>query len=104
MRVNRESIYNTRPGPFQPVDGVYGSTMRGKNVYVHVLSWPGESLKLPPLPGKVVSASTLAGAPVRFSQSGSGIVVSMEASRRDAVDTVIKLETDAEPGMVAGAD
>jgi alpha-L-fucosidase len=104
MRVNGESIYNTRPGPFQPVDGVYGSTMRGKNVYVHVLSWPGESLKLPPLPGKVVSASTLAGAPVRFSQSGSGIIVSMEAARRDAVDTVIKLETDAEPGMAAGAE
>jgi alpha-L-fucosidase len=95
MRVNGESIYNTRPGPYQPVDGVYGSTMRDKNVYVHVLSWPGDSLKLPPLPQKIVSATNLAGGPVRFSQSAEGIVISVAAANRGAVDTVIKLETDA---------
>ena len=97
MRVNGEGIYATRPGPFQPVDGVYGATTRGKNIYVHVLSWPADSLRLPALPGKIVSASTLAGAPVRFSQSGDGIVVSVDAAARDPVDTVIKLETTSDP-------
>jgi alpha-L-fucosidase len=94
MRANGEGIFNTRPGPFQPVDGVYGSTTRGKNVYVHVLSWPGPALKLPALQAKVAAASTVAGAPVRFSQSADGIVVEVDPAHRDAVDTVIRLQTE----------
>ncbi len=93
MRVNGEAIYNTRPGPFQPVDGVYGATTRGRNVYVHVLSWPANELLLPPLPAKIIRASTLAGAPVRFTQSSQGISIALAEADRDAVDTVIRLET-----------
>jgi len=93
MRVNGEGIYHTRPGPFQPVDGVYGSTTRGNSIYVHVLSWPADELKLPALPAKIVSARTLAGAPVRFSQSSQGLSIRVDAAGRDAVDTVVRLET-----------
>lgn len=95
MRVNGESIYNTRPGPFRPVDGLYGSTVRGKNVYLHVRSWRGDTLKLPPLAQKIVSASTLAGVPVRFSQSAEGIVLGENASMHEGVDMVVRLQTSA---------
>lgn len=94
MRVNGESIYNTRPGPYQPVDGVYGSTVRGKNVYIHAQSWRGDRLQLPPLAQKIVSATTLAGTPVRFAQSAGSIVLSEDAGNHGPVDTVIRLETD----------
>ncbi|MEO5932370.1 MAG: alpha-L-fucosidase [Duganella sp.] len=94
MRVNGESIYNTRPGPYQPVDGLYGSTVRDKNVYIHVRSWRGDRLQLPALAQKIQSATTLAGVPVRFAQSAEGIVLAEEAGSHAPADTVIRLETD----------
>jgi len=95
MRANGESIQNTRPGPYQPVDGVYGSTVRGNNVYLHVQSWRGDHLKLPPLTQKIVSATTLAGVPVRFTQSAGGIILGGDAASHAARDMVIKLAADA---------
>lgn len=95
MRVNGESIYHTRPGPYQPVDGVYGSTVRGKYVYIHVQSWRGDRLQLPPLAQRITSARTLAGVPVRFGQSAEGIVLSEDGNQHAPVATVIRLETDA---------
>ncbi|MCC5844543.1 MAG: alpha-L-fucosidase [Verrucomicrobia bacterium] len=37
LELHGESIYGTRPGPFAPVDGLYGSTCRPGTVYVHVV-------------------------------------------------------------------
>lgn len=37
LRRYGESVYSTMAGPYEPVDGVYGSTFRGKTVYLHVL-------------------------------------------------------------------
>jgi len=95
MRANGESIQNTRPGPFQPVDGVYGSTVRGKNVYIHVQSWRGDRLKLPPLAQKIVSATTLSGTPVRFGQSADGIILGNDAASHGPVDMIVRLAADA---------
>ncbi|MBH9751081.1 glycoside hydrolase family 29, partial [Clostridioides difficile] len=44
-----EAIYATRPGPWQPVDGVYGAVEREGRIYLHIYSWPNEALDLPPL-------------------------------------------------------
>ncbi|NUR31422.1 MAG: alpha-fucosidase [Catenulispora sp.] len=41
MKANAEAIYNTRGGPWDPVDGQYGYTFSGKTLYVHLL--PGYS-------------------------------------------------------------
>ncbi len=95
MRMNGESIKNTRPGPFQPVDGVYGSTVNGKNVYIHLQSWRGDKLKLPPLAQRIVSASTMQGTPVRFIQSADGIVLGDGAASQATPDMVIRLVADA---------
>ena len=37
LRKYGESIYGTGAGPFQPADGVYGSTFRENTVYLHIL-------------------------------------------------------------------
>jgi alpha-L-fucosidase len=93
LETNGEAIYGTRPGPFQPGDwGV--STHRDKTVYVHVLKWPGEKLKLPALPAKVVRASVVAGGEAKFSQTEDGLELSVPSVNRNDLDTIIALELD----------
>jgi len=93
LETNGKAIYGTRPGPFQPGDwGV--STHRGKTVYVHVLKWPGEKLKLPALPAKVMRASVLTGGEVSVSQTDHGLELSVPPANRSDLDTVIALELD----------
>jgi len=92
-----ESLFNTRPGPFQPVDGVYGSTRRDRTIYLHVLKWPESVLHLPPLREKIVRARALTGEHVGFAQSAAGIEVRVDRRHADAVDTIIRLDLDRAP-------
>jgi alpha-L-fucosidase len=87
------SIYATRGGPFKP--GKYGvSTRKGKTVYVHVMSWPGDTLTLPAIPAKIVRSSALTGGKVTVKQTDAGLEVSLPAADRQEIDTVIALELD----------
>ncbi len=89
-----DSIYGTRGGPFLP--GSWGaSTRRGNTVYVHVLNWPGDKLALPAIPARVVRASVLGGGAAKVEQSARGIEISVPASARDDMDTVVALQLDA---------
>ncbi|MFE2411714.1 alpha-L-fucosidase [Kitasatospora sp. NPDC059408] len=38
MNANREAVYNTRGGPWNPVDGQYGFTFADRTVYAHLLA------------------------------------------------------------------
>jgi alpha-L-fucosidase len=90
LKSNGESIYATRGGPLEP--GLWGaSTRRGNNVYVHILSWPGETLRLPPLDHPVKSARRLNGGEVRWRQGTNGLEISVPDSQRDPLDTIIEL-------------
>jgi alpha-L-fucosidase len=89
-----ESIYATRGGPFLPGD--WGaSTHRGKTIYVHVLKWPDEKLVLPKIPAKIIRATALTGGDVSFTQNENGIEISVPASARDDMDTIVALELDS---------
>jgi alpha-L-fucosidase len=89
-----ESIYATRGGPFLP--GEYGaSTHSGKTIYVHVLNWPQDKLVLPAIPAKIVDASVLAGGKAGFTQTASGIEISVRPQDRSDMDTVIALQLDS---------
>ena len=90
LRENGEAVYGTRPGPFQPVDRVYGSTRSGSIVYLHVLN-PAALPVLPPLEGRVLACQTLRGEPLVFAQDEGGIRVQLEQRFWQPVDTVIKL-------------
>ena len=66
-----ESIYGTRGGPFKPGD--YGvSTRKGNTIYLHVLEWPDEALKLPAISAKVVRSRVLGGGKAEVSPDGGG--------------------------------
>ena len=94
LRLNGESIYGTRGGPFLP--GTYGvSTNRGQKIYVHVLDWKGtDKLLLPAIPAKVVHAALLAGGEATVSQTEQGIEITVPAGSRNDTDTIVVLELD----------
>jgi len=94
LAANGESIYGTRGGPFLP--GAYGaSTYRDAKVYVHVLDWKGAgSLRLPPIPAKVLGASLLGGGAAGFTQLDQGIEISVQPANQSGTDTVVVLQLD----------
>jgi alpha-L-fucosidase len=92
MRANGEAVYATRPGPFQPVDQVYGATCRGSSIFLHVLdpqALAGETL--PALPQKILACETLQGQPVPFTQDETSLRLTIPAHLQHPVDTVIRL-------------
>ncbi len=93
LRLHGESIRDTRGGPFR--NGTWGgATYRGDTVYVHVLRWPGETLRLPALEEKILSARALTGGVVRLAQDQNGVSLSMSPEDRDPIDTIIALKLD----------
>src|SRR5262249_50340436 len=78
------AVYGTRPGPVQPLDGVYGATCIGNRVYIFVLSWPNDELSLPLEGFTIAQMKNLSGNDVSFKQDGSGIRISVPAPSRGA--------------------
>ena len=74
-----ESIYGTRGGPYKPAKHVV-STRRDNTVYLHILGWPEEILKLSALPAKIATASLLGGGSVDFKQTADGVEISVPKS------------------------
>jgi len=108
-----ESIYGTRGGPFVAPDmgkrkfnqdleqfamsggGWWGgSTHKGKVIYLHILRWPADTIKLPSIRPHIVKHSVLTGGEVTMKQTADGIEVSVPQNARDKIDTIIKLELD----------
>ena len=93
MKKYGETIYGTRGGPYTPTRQMV-STRKGKTIYVHVLSWTGESLKLAPIPAKVVKGLAMTGGEVKIAQTDSGIEISLPKANQQPIDTIIALELD----------
>lgn len=106
-----ESIYGTRGGPFiAPGRGAVrahggqfalpggnwwgGSTRKDNAIYLHILRWPADVLRLPPIAKKIVGQAVLTGGQAEVQQTAEGITVSVPAAHRDALDTIVKLELD----------
>lgn len=89
-----ESIYTTRGGPFKPA--AWGaSTRKDKQIFVHIFEWPEEnSLILPSIPAKVLSAKVLTGGTVEFRQDDNGIRLNVPSANHDEIDTLVVLELD----------
>ena len=89
-----ESNYGTRGGPYLPQGQWMVSTRKGSTVYLHILSWPKDTLTLPALPAQVVKTTVLTGGTANLKQSPSALEISMPASDRQPIDTIIALELD----------
>ena len=92
---NGESIYKTRPGPFEPVDDFYGATYRGNKIYIHLLKIPlGEAvIKLPSTQQLIKACSVLHGKKVKFHQDIRGITLDLAGVRPDTLVTTLVLKT-----------
>jgi alpha-L-fucosidase len=92
-KVNGETIYGTRGGPLSAREwGV--TTQKGNKIYVHVLNWQDETLTLPKLGKKIISAKFFMDkSPVRFAENDFGLSLQIPKSKMDDVDTIIELET-----------
>jgi alpha-L-fucosidase len=93
MDKNGDSVYGTRGGPIAPRSwGV--TTAKSNNVYLHIHDWSDELLAIPPLPKPVTRARLLAtGRPVTVREAEGGLLVRVPIDQRDAIDTVVVLET-----------
>ena len=92
MDVNSESIYGTRGGPWKPTEQI-ASTRKGNAVYVHVLNVAAETVELPTLPRKVLSASILGGGEVKTETEGGNLSLK-PLEKPSLLPLVIKLELD----------
>ena len=88
---NSESIYGTRGGPWKPTKSV-ASTRSGNFIYVHILRNMNDTIELPDISGKIKSAALLGGGRVKFHRENGKLTLVVPLSRRDALDTVVKLK------------
>jgi alpha-L-fucosidase len=99
MKVNGESIYGTRGGPWKP--GRYlSSTRKGHVVYLHIFQAKGGQIELPSLPRKIKAASCLGGGKIMAETSVGKTVINLPASQ-GSFPTVIKLQLDGSPMDIA---
>ena len=85
------TLYGTRAGPVPP--RAWGATTRrGDTVFVHVLDWPDRVLSLPPLDETITRAALFRdGSSVPFTQSATGVTLTIPDAQREEVDRVIVL-------------
>ncbi len=89
-------IYSTRGGPYKP-SFWGGSTRVGSTVYLHITQkWPGGVLSLPALSAKVLSAKSVNGVEVGFSQDEQGLTIRLDPQFHHELDTVIALTIDGD--------
>ena len=93
LRKYGESIYGTRGGPYLP--GNFGvSTYRDRTIFLHLLRAKDGTIRLPPLPAKVLGCSTLTGGIAACSQTVAGVDVALSGTP-DTVDTIVALALDS---------
>jgi alpha-L-fucosidase len=101
LAVNGESIYETRHSPFN-VNGItWRCTAKPGKLYLHLLSWPGESFELDGLVSRVKAARFLdGGKAVPFSQAGHRLSLKLPPVAPDRYNTVVVLEIADEQAEV----
>jgi alpha-L-fucosidase len=90
------AVYGTRPGPLQPVDGVWGMTQQGDRAFLFVQSWPGAELILPPMPRPVDRVRNLSGEGVGWRSGPQGLAVSVDPPDRGQPVTVLEIVMTAQ--------
>lgn len=90
---NGESIYGTRGGPWKPGQD-FASTRKGNVIYVHLLNKETETIELPTIPRRIMSATLLNGERVNFTIEDDRLVLAVPATQHDAWDTVVRLTLD----------
>jgi alpha-L-fucosidase len=94
-----ESVYNTKGGPYTPTND-YLCTFNNKTLYINILSLPGDTLVLPALPAKIISAVMVNGKAVRFLQQQNSLKLIVPKAEREEIATLITIVTDKDLGKL----
>ncbi len=88
-----ESIYGTRGGPWKPDD--YGvTTCKDNKVYVHILNWDKDTVKLPAPEAEIRDSYLLTGGKVKVKENGDKLEINAKKRYRKDIDTIVVLELD----------
>lgn len=92
LKLNGETIYGTKGGPLSARDwGVM--TQKGNTCYVHILNWQDETLILPSLGKKVVSAKMFSDkSAIKFVDNEFGVTLKIPKAKLNEIDTIVELE------------
>jgi len=97
LRTYGESIYNTRGGPIQPVDNVYGTTSAGDTIYLHILDrnkFSGQKILIEPY--EVESVMTFDGVPCEYSIADRHLSIrlpeNLPRDEKSLADTILKIK------------
>jgi alpha-L-fucosidase len=94
LKDNGRAIYGTRGGSWK-WSAWGGSTRHDKTVWLHVITWNGDTLRLSALPGRtVVSAQLLTGAKVECKQTGTMLTVTVPKASQVLPVTIVELTFD----------
>ena len=87
-----ETIYGTRGGPLSAREwGVM--TQTGTKIYVHILNWQDETLTLPKLGKKVITAKLFIDkSAIKFLENDFGLSLQIPKAKMNNVDAVVELE------------
>jgi alpha-L-fucosidase len=103
LAVNGDAIYGTEGTPF-PAKLPWGrATQRPGKVYLHVFDWPADQKLLVPLKTKPTKAYLMAARNqlLDIEESDGGILVQLPERAPDAVASVIVLDVEGKPEVVA---
>ena len=93
LKINGEAVYGTNGGPYLPGRSI-ASTRKGNTVYLHILNWKENTITIPALPTKVLSATLLNGNKVNVKTINGKMSFTVPVSSRDSISTIIKLQVD----------
>jgi alpha-L-fucosidase len=99
LKVNGESIYGTRAGPFTTPLSWGCATRKGDRLYLHVFKWPVDGKLRVPLLNRSARASLLVdpSQPLGVSFDARSIMIDVPSQALDAVNTVVVLDLDSAP-------
>ena len=91
LAVVGDSIYGTRGGPWNPVDGQYGFTSKPGKIFVHLLpGFGGMEFTTPPVAQKVTDCvDCFTKKPVAWKQASDGSVQIMGIDRQSHPDDTV---------------
>ena len=87
------SVYGTRGGPYAPTPNIL-CTQKGNAVFLHIVNMNNDTIVLPSIKAKILTAKTMDGHDISFVQSGKQITFIVPSSIKGPVSTTIELSLD----------
>ena len=107
IKENRESIIDTRGGPFEPTNE-YVTTYKDGKIYVHVLSWDGKNnITLPAITDRVVKNAWILEHPTADGTSWGivrqhpwGLLIVVPEEYQNGIDDIVVLDIEGDPATL----